>query len=73
MSCLIFIGILWFIVLSVVCVIYCVQAVDFTNTLSTDENKKFKSKGLKIFAIAITGILFFLLGLLFFIMLFLIS
>ena len=73
MSCLIFIGILWFIVLSVVCVIYCLQAVDFTNTLSTDENKKFKSKGLKIFAIAITGILFFLLGLLFFIMLFLIS
>ncbi len=73
MSCLIFIGILWFIVLSVICVIYCVQAVDFTNTLSTDENKKFKSKGLKIFAIAITGILFFLLGLLFFIMLFLIS
>lgn len=73
MSCLIFIGILWFIVLSVVCVIYCVQAVDFTNTLSTDENKKFKSKSLKIFAIAITGILFFLLGLLFFIMLFLIS
>lgn len=60
-------------VLSVVCVIYCVQAVDFTKALSSDENKKFKSRGLKIFVIALTGILFFLLGLLFFIKLFLIS
>ena len=55
------------------CNLLCAGAVDFTNTLSSDENKSFKSKGLKIFAIALTGILFFLLGLLFFIKLFLIS